>query len=755
MGLRPLQVVSSHHLADRLPHLRRLRLWVSVLHDTAQCSNLAGARVVESQNINADVARLLGVVRTTRPLIAFLSLLLLLAPTLAIHDMTKGSNQNLGSEVRSGPSLVSNSTQLSPGQANLLGTVNVREIPGTSPSSGGQNALPILYSQGSQAYNQGKNETAQPGYVPPGESSKTVVTAPVTPATPSTSVNLVLEGAPGGSPNPCGCTPPDPNNAVGPNHVFEMVNLAGIIYLKNGTVVKSTFPLSGFFKVSGTLSDPEVLYDSISGRWFASIIDISVNSIIIAVSTESDPTGIFNLYSISGGSNVPDQPFIGTSNDKFAIAGNDFSSFTGTFVGVQYWIINKSELVSGSSSVHFLTSTPDTSMVTLRPVRHLTSTSEFYMVTNCIGSCVSNRLTTTSTVELLTVNGVPPGTVSVTTQTFSISTSSSPPNAVQPGTRTLLVTNDNRILSAVWESGTLWLSWADACVPGGDTTTRSCVRLVQTTVSGNGTATKNQDFDYASKGEYLFYPAATLYHGQLAVVYGKSSSTLFPSLFVTGRLPSDPASSLETPAPVRVGTTDDLSTRYGDYFGAGTDPVPTSNSTFWVSGEYRASTISQDWNTVIAQIGSFAPDFALSANPSNITLLAGSTGNSTITVTGYKFTGNVNMTASITPAGLLCTLNPSTVVLGASATTKLSCSGSEGTYNVTVTGMSSHISRSISISVTVQPSSSVGGSILPINKLKILLLYAAPWLGVLMTFLLGALVSTQSRARRTRAGYGG
>jgi hypothetical protein len=667
---------------------------------------------------------------------------------LAIHDMTKGSSPNLGSEIRSGPLLVSNSTQLSPGQANLLGTVNVRDLPGTVTSSGGQNVPPILYSQGSQAYDQGKNETAQPGYVPSGETSKTVVTAPIAPATPSASVNLVLEGAPGGSPNPCACTPPDPNNAVGPSHVFETVNLAGIIYLKNGTVVKSTFPLSGFFKVSGSLSDPEVLYDSISGRWFASIIDISINSVLIAVSTTSDPTGTFNLYSVSAGSNVPDQPFIGTSNDKFGIAGNDFSSLTGTYVGVQYWIMNKSELVAGSSTVHFLASTPDTSMVTLRPVRHLTSTSQFYLVTNCIGSCVSDRLTTTNTVELLTVNGVPPGTVSVAIQIFSISTSSSPPNAIQPGTRTLLVTNDNRILSAVWESGTLWLSWADACVPGSDTTTRSCLRLVQASVSGNGTATKNQDFDYASKGEYLFYPAVSLYHGQLAVVYGKSSSSLFPSLFVTGRIPGDPANSLETPAIVRTGTTDDLSTRYGDYFGAGTDPAPTANSTFWVSGEYRASPFNPDWNTVIGQVGSFAPDFALSAKPSNITLLAGSTGNSTITVTGYKFTGSVNLSTSIIPAGLLCTLNPSTIVLGASGSAKLLCSGSEGSYNVTVTGAAGPISHSISILATVQPSSSVGGSIVPVNKLEILLPYVALGLAALMIFMLGTIVSRQSRAKK-------
>ena len=676
-----------------------------------------------------------------------------------MHRLANGSIPGLGSGNNSSPfpvpaSQYTGQTQLLPGEANFAGTVDVRDLPATSASGGGQGVVPYMHPQGSSAFDQGKNETAQSGYVPPGEGSKTVTTTSITPETLSATVNLVLDGVPGGSPNPCGCSPPDPNNAVGPNHVFEMVNLAGIIYLKNGTVAKSTFSLSAFFKLSGSISDPEVLYDAISGRWFASIIDVSNDNVQIAVSTSSDPTSTFNLYSVSAGTNVPDQPFIGTSEDKFAVSANDFDSFFGTYTGVQYWIMNKAELVNGSSTVQFSTNTPDSSMFTLRPVRHLSSTSEFYLVTDCIGSCVSNSLTTTSTVELLTVSGVPPATVTVATQTFSISTSSSPPNAVQPGTRTRLVTNDNRVLGAVWESNTLWLSWADACIPSGDTTTRSCVRLVQATVSGTGTATKNQDFDYASKSEYLFYPAVTLYHGQLAVVYGKSSSSSYPSLYVTGRLPNDPANSLETPATVRAGTADDFSTRYGDYFGAGTDPVPTWNSTFWVSGEYRASSVNPDWNTVIAEVGSFAPDFVMSAKPSNISMQAGSTGNSTITITGYKFAGNISLTSSTIPTGLSCTLNPSVVFLAASATSKLSCSGSEGNYKVTVTGTSGSISQSVSILATVQPSSSVGGSIVPTNEVQILLAYVAPGLAVLMTFLLGAIMSNLLKRKRGLADLG-
>src|SRR5207247_11057382 len=154
--------------------------------------------------------------------------------------------------------------------------------------------------------------------------------------------------------------------------------------------------------------------------------------------------------------------------------------------------------------------------------------------------------------------------------------------------------------------------------------------------------------------EYHCEAAGALCHGHLVSVYGKSSSCVDRSLHVTRRLPNDPANSLETPATVRAGRADDFSTRYGDYFGAGTDPVPTWNSTFWISGEYRASSVNPDWNTVIAEVGSFAPDFVMSAKPSNISMQAGSTGNSTITNTGYKFAGNISLTSSIIPTSLSC-----------------------------------------------------------------------------------------------------
>jgi hypothetical protein len=176
---------------------------------------------------------------------------------------------------------------------------------------------------------------------------------------------------------------------------------------------------------------------------------------------------------------------------------------------------------------------------------------------------------------------------------------SNPPRATQATTGTKLQTNDDRVLSAVWENSILWFSLTDSCVPAGDAKIRSCARLVEITTSGTGTPTKVQDFDYGLASTYFFYPALSLSQGKLVLVFAESSSTIFPSLLVTGRLPTDPAKALQSAVLVRAGTNDDESTRYGDYFGASTDPVGGS---IWVTGEYRVDETFQNWSTAIAQV---------------------------------------------------------------------------------------------------------------------------------------------------------
>ncbi len=101
------------------------------------------------------------------------------------------------------------------------------------------------------------------------------------------------------------------------------------------------------------------------------------------------------------------------------------------------------------------------------------------------------------------------------------------------------------------------------------------------------------------------------------------------------------------------------------------------------------------WNSVAA-------DFTVTASPTTVTANAGVSATSTISVSPVgSFAGTVSLGLSVSPAtGLSCTLVP-TSVAGGSGSSTLSCSGSVGTYTVTVTGVSGGLSHSASVVFTV------------------------------------------------------
>jgi len=371
-----------------------------------------------------------------------------------------------------------------------------------------------------------------------------------------------------------------------------MVNLAGKIFDKSGRTL-SIIRLSSFFGTGNDLiSDPRIHYDSLSGRWFASILDVSRNSIILAVSTSGDPTQPwFPPREISAGPNCPDQPWLGFSSDKVVISANVFTNHcdpnTAVFQGAQLWILNKNQLLSGF--VSGVTFPPFKNRISIRPVQSLSPASTLFMVTTCRADLAPGCYP----LELTSVDGVPginPVTVNFK-QIFLVSTSFPSP-AQQLGTSIRVATNDNRILSAVWQNGRLWLGYNYGCVTGQG----SCIRLVELDTA---TSTKIQDFDIGSPGDYLFYPALSIDSaGNLVVVFGRSNSAIYPELRVAWRALTDPPNTLRQSMLVSVGTGPSLSARYGDYFGAATDP--SRPKTIWVAGQVGVA--GSSWLTKIAMI---------------------------------------------------------------------------------------------------------------------------------------------------------
>ena len=76
-----------------------------------------------------------------------------------------------------------------------------------------------------------------------------------------------------GNSNLCGCSPPDPNGAVGPNNVVTMANLHFQIFDKSGNSLfgpaANNTLWSGFGGPCQTenAGDPVVLYDQLADRW--------------------------------------------------------------------------------------------------------------------------------------------------------------------------------------------------------------------------------------------------------------------------------------------------------------------------------------------------------------------------------------------------------------------------------------------------------------------------------------------------------
>lgn len=113
----------------------------------------------------------------------------------------------------------------------------------------------------------------------------------------------------------------------------------------------------------------------------------------------------------------------------------------------------------------------------------------------------------------------------------------------------------------------------------------------------------------------------------------------------------------------------------------------------------------------LAYVASFAPpnpDFSLSASPSTLTIQAGNSGASTITVASLNaFSGTVSLTVGA-PAGLTASLNPTSVSVSSGGsdsstlTTQVSSDTAAGSYVVSVTGTSGSLVHSTSITVIVQ-----------------------------------------------------
>ena len=402
-----------------------------------------------------------------------------------------------------------------------------------------------------------------------------------------------------------GCEPPDTQVAAGPSHVFEVDNVRGQIFDKSGNAMAS-FDLNTFFNLDVNLftSDPRIRFDTISGRWFVSILSLdgadlttSHNGFInLAVSTDSDPTHAFIAYQIETPASLPDQPALGFNDDKVVTSANAFACTTncnvGGFQGNEFVVWNKADLLAGviSPRNQFFMPPQDNTNSIIQPAKSRTSTSTLFM-TSANGS----------NLDIWSLDGVPGvggGTVPTVTSRI-INNLAMPPPAHQQNSKATLDTSDTRLQDAVFRDGQLWAAGDTGCVPAGDSAERSCMRFIEVTTSNMSVV---QDFDFGTSGDYYYYPAIDLDSADnLMTAFTRSSANEFPSAYVDARFSTDEANTLGTPLRYMAGVTSYASKhlRWGDYSGAAIDP--SDESSFWVAAEFAAAGTNVNWGTWIAK----------------------------------------------------------------------------------------------------------------------------------------------------------
>lgn len=394
--------------------------------------------------------------------------------------------------------------------------------------------------------------------------------------------------------------PPDPTLAVGPEYVVATVNMK-IAFFRKSDGVKvferwlGNQETNGFFRSVGALDftfDPKCLYDTNTGRFIVIVPEYysspRTSKICVAVSDDSDPNGVWYLYRTEskvtnqGSEYWLDYPGLGVDQNAIYVCGNMFG-FSSGFGGVLFRAYPIAPLLNGGPITwwDFLR----TSSASAQAAHASTTTNAGFFVE--VGS--------TSSMRLLAIRDVLSNPTLVTT-TVSVPSFSNPnSSAPQQGGGTIDVL-DGRIMNVYWRNGKMLAGHGIRSNSGNRTVGRWYEFNTGTwPQSGSPTLAQSGNVDSGGSNYHMFPALAYNDFGDAGMIIGRSSSTQFAGVYVTGRKRTDAAGTMGALVEARRGTAAYTGGRWGDYFGAQVDPA--DGLTFWGIGEICES--SGSWRTWI------------------------------------------------------------------------------------------------------------------------------------------------------------
>jgi hypothetical protein len=515
-----------------------------------------------------------------------------------------------------------------------------------------------------------------------------------------------------------GYIPSDNNIAVGPHHVVEVVNAAYAVYSKSGTPLLAPVPLKNLWNAlagSGCAAnnggDPIVVYDRAADRWMVTQLGSLAKpySECIAVSQTGDPTGAFYLYSYAFGSNLNDYPKFGVwptaTNSAYLATYNLFANGT-TFAGAEICAYDRAAMLAGAPNPAALCYTGINGASYLPvdldgPTPPVDGTPGYFVALygGSLGIYALKPDFTAATAALS-----PFGTIPVAGYTQA---GSSP----QPGTpRKLDALSDRlmyRLALRMFPDHEAMVVNHSVQSPQGGTGVRWYE--LRSPVSSNGAFSLYQQGTYAPDASYRWMGSAAMdASGNIALGYSVSNAkTIYPSLSFTARSPSDPLGTMQSEATLFAGSGSQTGySRWGDYSSLRIDPA--DDCTFWYVNEYLPVTSSYGWFTRIASFRlancGATPDFSLSADPTSLSTIQGSSTTSSIALSAIGgFASPVTLSVgSSCPTGATCAFSPNSISPGGTSLLTVAPVSTEvGTYVIDVTGTGGGLNHTINLGLVV------------------------------------------------------
>jgi len=438
----------------------------------------------------------------------------------------------------------------------------------------------------------------------PDQAEQTYIAAPV-----AATIGHNFNGVPDSANGSLLSVPSDSNLAVGSTQVVETINTAYQVYSKStgssllgprqiSSIFTGVAGLCGQGATSFNYTDPIVLYDRMANRWIISIVasnsTFTTGNECIAVSTSSDATGAYHRYVFSFGTNLfNDYPKLGVWPDAYYASYNIFSP--NAFAGAKACAYQRSAMLAGTSakSVCFTKSpNPSGSEFSFLPANLDGATlppsgePDFFLD---LFSSTSLHLFKFHVDFTTTSNSKFTGPISIGVPSFTEACNGGT-CIPQTGTKQQLDSLGDRLMFrlayrnfSTHESLVVNHSVKSSLAASG-------VRWYEIR-SPNGTPAVFQQSTFTSGGNSLWMASIEMDKaGDMALGFSESSSSIHPSIAYTGRVPTDPLNTMESPALIFAGTgsqtggTPNGGSRWGDYSSMAIDP--SDDCTFWYVNQY-------------------------------------------------------------------------------------------------------------------------------------------------------------------------